>query len=328
MISLGRSGLCIPLVLTVLAWGYNFIALKILYAEVSPAAAALMRHVIMFFVLVGVCKLFFSSPSPSSFSRENEEGSSGGPARVNWLWGGWRVGLFGALSMGIYMILFLEALVRTSAPEGAIVIATAPLFTALFAVLAKQEAPSVHVLVGALVAFAGVVLVVFGGSELRLDHLIGNLLMLISAVAWALSAVVSRPLVKERNAIVVLTQSMPAALVVLIPYAIMDTLATPWLALSWESYLAFGHFTILAGALGFAGFFYGVQRIGASGSMYYQFGVAPVATLFAWLFLGDTLHPVQILGMGVVLTGVVLATVARSRAAKKELMALECPAEA
>src|SRR5678815_4127455 len=156
---LGRSGLCIPLVLTILAWGYNFVALKILYAEVTPAAAALMRHVIMYFVLVAVCKvLFVKTPT-------------------NWLWGGWRVSLFGCLSMGIYMILFLEALARTSAPEGAIVIATAPLFTTLFAVIAKQEEFSYRVLIGALVAFAGVSLVVFGGSEIRMDHLLGNGLM-------------------------------------------------------------------------------------------------------------------------------------------------------
>ena len=152
--------------------------------------------------------------------------------------------------------------------------------------------------------------------------------MLLSAIAWALSAVVSRPLVKERSSIVVLTQSMPAAMIVLVPYALLDVLKTNWLDLSWNSYLAFAHFTLFAGALGFAGFFYGVQKVGASGAMYYQFCVAPLATLFAWIFLGDALHPLQILGMGVVLTGVVLATVARGKAARREIGALDCPAEA
>jgi drug/metabolite transporter (DMT)-like permease len=309
-------GLCVPLVLAILAWGYNFVALKIVYAEVSPAAAALMRHVIMFFVLVAVCRVWFKSTSEAL-------GGMG-----TWFWGGWRVALFGALSMGLYMILFMEALARTSAPEGAIVIATAPLFTTLFAVAAKQETFSSRVVLGALVAFSGVVMVVFGGSEVRMDHLLGNGLMLVSAIAWALSAVVSRPLVQQRQSIAVLTQSMPAALIVLVPYAAKDFVATPWLDLTWQSYLGMAHFTLMAGALGFAGFFYGVQQVGASGAMYYQFCVAPLATLFAWIFLGDALHPVQIVGMGVVLAGVVLATVARGKSAEKEIMPFECPAEA
>ena len=299
-----------------LAWGYNFVALKLLYAEVSPAAAALMRHVIMYLLLVAVAHSWLSKGNPEL-------------RKVNWLWGGWRIAWFGILSMGIYMILFLEAVNRTSAAEGAILIATAPLFTTLFAVIARQEAFSPRVLVGALVAFSGVALVVFAGDEIRFDHLIGNGLMLASAVGWALGAVVSRPLVRTKPAIVVLTQSMPAALAVLIPYALTATLAAPWLTLSSTSYWAFAHFTIIAGALGFVGFFYGVQKIGASGAMYYQFCVAPVATLFAWIFLKDTLRPLQIIGMGVVLLGVVLATVARTRAAaENEVTPLDCPAEA
>jgi drug/metabolite transporter (DMT)-like permease len=308
-------GLCLPLLFTVFAWGYNFVALKILYAEVSPSAAALMRHVLMYLALVLICRAWYGR-------RLRAEGES-------LVWGGWRSAFFGALSMGFYMILFLEALARTSAPEGAILIATAPLFTSLFAILAKQEAFSLEVMLGAALALLGVGMVVFGGAELRMDHLLGNALMLASGIAWALSAVISRPLVSRKPAIVLLTQSMPAAVLVLLPYAFLPTLATPWLELTASTWLAMGHFTILAGALGFAGFFYGVQKIGAPGAMYYQFGVAPVATLFAWMFLGDRLWPLQIAGMGVVLAGVIFATVARNRAnARAQPTALDCPAEA
>lgn len=314
-----RSALCLPLVLTVFAWGYNFIALKHLYLEVHPPAASLMRHILMYFMLVAVCAAWGIRP-----------GAAGAPGKnwTAWIWGGWQVGFFGILSMGIYMIFFLEALDRTSAPEGAIVIATAPLFTMLFAILAKQEEFSWKVMAGALVAFSGVAMVVFTGKQLHLDHLLGNGLMLTSGMMWALSAVVSKPLIKNRAPIFLLTQSMPAAMVVLVPYALKDFVQTPWLDLSLGSYLSFGHFTALAGAFGFAGFFYGVQKIGATGAMYYQFCVAPLATVFAWIFLGDSLEPAQILGIGVVLAGVIWATQARKVREQARLALAECPAEA
>lgn len=305
--AVSRPAVCLPLVFTIFAWGYNFIALKHLYLEMTPAAAALMRHVLMYFILVAICRLWRYGPA-------TESGEPGG----NWFWAGGRIGMFGILSMGIYMILFLEALKRTSAPEGAIVIATAPLWTTLFAIIAKQEAFSWRVMAGAIIAFLGVVLVVFGGTEIHWENLAGNGLMLASAIAWALTSVWSRPLVGKRPPIVLLTQSMPAAMLVLVPYAIADTLATPWLDLTLKTYFAFGHFTLFAGALGFAGFFYGVQQVGASGAMLYQYGVAPLATLLAWAFLGDKLLPIQLGGMAIVIAGVVMGTAARRKVALAE----------
>ncbi len=297
--------------MTILVWGYNFIALKVLYREVAPGPAALVRHLIMWLCLCLIVGVWFRK---EGFRPWRFEG---------------RIWAFGALAMGVYMVLFVEALDRTSAPEGAIVIATAPLFTTLFAVLAKQEAFAWRVLVGALVAFAGVALVVFGGAQFHAEHLVGNGLMLASGIAWALSSVISKPLVQARPAIVVLTEAMPAAFLVLIPYALSDTLKIDWLGLKPESWWAMAHFTFLAGVLGFVGFFIGVQKIGAAGAMMYQYGVAPLATLFAWWMLNESLHAWQVAGMAIVLPGVVLATQARNRARiESDLSPRECPAEA
>jgi drug/metabolite transporter (DMT)-like permease len=297
--------------MTIVVWGYNFIALKVLYREVAPGPAALVRHAIMWLCL---CAIVWAMFRKDGFR----------PWRFDW-----RTSAFGAIAMGVYMVLFVEALNRTSAPEGAIVIATAPLFTTLFAVLAKQEPFSLRVLFGALVAFGGVALVVFGGAQFHADHLLGNGLMLASSITWALGTVISRPLVKERPAIVVLTESMPAAFLVLIPYALTATLQIDWRSLHPESWWALAHFTFLAGVAGFVGFFVGVRQIGAAGAMMYQYCVAPLATLFAWWLLKEALNAWQLVGMAVVLAGVVAATAARKRVPVAACPAvLECPAEA
>ncbi|HRE02021.1 MAG TPA: DMT family transporter, partial [Ilumatobacteraceae bacterium] len=47
--------------------------------------------------------------------------------------------ILGFLSMGVYMILFLEGMARTTAAEGAIILATSPVLTALLAVAMKHE---------------------------------------------------------------------------------------------------------------------------------------------------------------------------------------------
>jgi drug/metabolite transporter (DMT)-like permease len=271
--------------ITVVCWGFNFVALKLIYREVAPSAVALTRFVLMYAVLACVCRIRGQSLSYP-------------PGTMGRLW------LIGALSMGLYIVLFMEGMYSAGAAEGAIVLATAPVFTTLIAIAFRQEAFSFGALAGALLALGGVALVVgqaeFGGAH-RLE---GDLLVLLSAVVWAFSIVLARPLVLRMDPVRVLTLSMPGALLVLFPFGIRASLATDWAHLNWVSWLSFLHVSVLAGALGFIGFYRGLQAVGAAGAMLYQFFVPAFATVFAWLILQESLAIWQFVGFGVILAGV------------------------
>jgi drug/metabolite transporter (DMT)-like permease len=283
----------LPLLATVVSWGFNFVALKLLYLQMSPAAVSLVRFVGMFALLVLICWLRKES------------------LRYPVLHDSLRILFMGFIAMGVYMVFFLEGLARTTAADSAIILSTSPIFTALMAAAVGQERLKPLAVVGAFVALVGVAIVTGAGAQQAPDRLLGGLLILISSVVWAFGTIVSRPLVERYSPFRVLTLSMPGALVVLIPYGLAASLAVDWANLTPLSWFMLGHVAVLAGAVGFIGFYEGVRQIGAPGAMMYQYFVPLIATFFSWTVLGKAIQPMQMVGMLVVIGGVAIAMRAR-----------------
>lgn len=291
MPELGAFRPSLPLLVTVLSWGFNFVALKLIYVEVPAPALGLVRFVLMYGVLVAICRI-------GGVSLRYPKGDA------------LRTMTMGFLAMGVYMVFFLEGMKGSTAAEGAIILATAPIFTSLFAAAAGQERLNLGALAGGFMSFAGVVLVILGGvssGPAPSGKLLGNFLILASSAIWAASAVLSRPLVERHSPFRILTLSMPGAIPVLVPYGLMSTINLDWTTVSPISYLLLAHVAMLAGVAGFAGFYAGVRQVGAAGAMLYQFLVPPVAAAFAWATLGQAMTNVQFAGLVVVLTGVAIA---------------------
>ncbi len=275
-------------------WAFNFVALKLVYRQLNPATLALTRFLVMWGVLLALCK---AAGIPLRYRREDVT----------------QLMTLGFLSMGIYIIVFLEGMQRTTATDGAILLATSPIWTALFAVLFRQERFSWGALGGAIIAFGGVALVILSGSAAGHGQLLGNCLILISAILWALSAVLTRPMVNRYAPIQALTLSLPGALPLLLIYGLLPMLQTPWSELTTTTWLSFLHVALLAGVVGFIGFYAGVRQIGSGNAMLYQYFVTPMAAFFAWLVLGQSLAPMQSVGLAVVIVGVVWSTRSRKQ---------------
>lgn len=282
------------LLVAVTTWAVNFVVMRNLYVEMPPSVVALLRFGIMWAVVAPICLIQRESFSiPSGL--------------------GWRTQIQGVLSMGIYMILFLEGLARTGGAECAILLNTSPVWTALIAIAVKQEPFRPGVLVGALIAFAGVALVVWGSPTAMLpttegrEHWIGVAMVLTSALIWATSTVFAKPLLAQMSPLRLLAVSMPVAAIVLVPYGFQATAAIDWRHLTPEAWIILGHVSLLAGVAGFLGFYAGVRQIGPARAMMYQYFVPPTAALLEWIVHGRALSWVQLLGLGVVIAGVSVA---------------------
>ncbi|MCW5942289.1 MAG: DMT family transporter [Fimbriimonadaceae bacterium] len=284
------------LLVTMVAWGFNFVALKFIYHEVNPPALGLVRFGAMALVLVLLCRV---QGEEVRYPKHN----------------GGRILVQGFLSMGVYMVLFLEGMKRIGAAEGAIILATTPILTAFVAASVKQERLVFGTLLGSFVAMSGVFLVVGVGAATGHMDWLGVGLLFASAIVWAVATVISKPLVSRVSPLKMLTLSMPGALVVLVPYGLADAIQTPWTDLTTQTWLMIAHVTALAGVVGFMGFYRGVQQVGASAAMMYQYLVPILAALFSWWALGSGLRPLQWAGVIVVLGGVGYASWVRTKLA-------------
>lgn len=225
-----------------------------------------------------------------------------------------RVLLLGFWNLGLYMVVFLIAIQHTSPAEGAIILATSPIFTHLCAVIVKQERFSPWALVGAIIALGGVSLVVLRGTPATGEsHLVGNLMMLGAAAIWSIGAVYMRTLMSSFEPGHLLALSMPGALPALLSYTLLSHGHTNWTHVSGEAWLMLLHTAILSGAIGFMGFYVGVKKLGSAGAMLYQYFVPPLTMFMAYVVLRQAVTVPQICGVIIVLLGVWLAMTARER---------------
>ncbi len=227
--------------------------------------------------------------------------------------------------MGIYLVVFLEGMKYSTPAEGAIILGTGPAFTLLFAVLVKQEQFRWRALVGMLIAFCGVVVVVLSGPSVHSgsvsasDKLMGNLLVLVAAVIWAISVVVTRPLVGKIEPLRMFTLSMPGAIAALLPFGLLPSLHTDYTHMSATGWWMLLYVAVIAGALGFALFYEGIKQVGASGAMTYQYFVSPLAAIFGWVVMKIPMTPLQFVGLVVVLLGVGVSSSGRNIPAREAL---------
>lgn len=283
------------LLVTMLLWGFNFVAMKLMLQEISPATAALGRWFLMYSVLALLCRKYGLPILPERSPR------------------GTRIWIQGFLAMGAYMVLFTLGMKEATAAEGAIILGCSPVFTLLLAAAVGQERFNLGILGATLLAFSGVGLVVLGADHSTSAQMVSHLLLLASAAVWAVATIVSRPLVADADPLAMLTQTMPGGLIALLPFGALDLFRTPWTSLSLTTWGSLFYFSVIAGVAGFLLFYRGVKQVGAPGAMLYQYLVSPLALISSVVVLGVGLRPIQLGGLVVVLTGVMLANTLRMR---------------
>lgn len=275
------------LTVTVVTWGFNFVAIKLAYHEVAPPAVSIVRYLAMLPLLAALTLL-------AGDSLRYPKGQV-----LRYLWAGF---LFG----GVYMVLFLEGMRRATPAEGAIALATIPIWTTMIAALRGQEVLSRPLAAGVGLGFVGVAVVIAGGPQGLSIESLGTAWVLASALVWAYSITLMQPLLAERSPYSVTTLALPGSAFALIPYGALATVRQDWGAISLEGWLALGYMAVMAGVIGFATFYIGVRQVGPARSSMVQYFIPFIAAASGWWVLGTPMTWVQGVGFVVVLAAMAL----------------------
>lgn len=273
------------LIFVVVAWGLNFSIIKLVYHDFTPPAVAVLRILLMAPVLVAWC---WFSGTPLKADR----------ADVFKLW------LAGAVSSGIYIILFMEGMKLSGAAQGAVMLATAPIFTGFFSILLKQDEFRWNLVWGSMIAFVGVGIVKYEELVTHPGSLMGGVLVLLSAIVWSVGVVMMKPLVARIPPLAAMTISIPGAIFVLIPYGIVAVWNTKWAAVTWVGWFSLIYLIVIAGAGAFVAYYKSLQDIGPARTGMVQYVIPPMAAFGAWMILGSPVSLWQIVGLAVALVGV------------------------
>ena len=163
-----------------------FIATKIAVQEVSPVTVVWLR----FFIGTVILGYFAWKSKELSLPKRKDV--------LDLLW-------LGFLGITLHQWLQSSGLVTSEASTTAWLVSTAPVFMALLGWLFLKESLSSRTITGFLLATIGVVLVVTKGDIRSIFNgkfgASGDILILISALNWAIFSVLSRPILKRFSAI-------------------------------------------------------------------------------------------------------------------------------
>lgn len=282
-----HAGVYIRLVLTTLFWAGVFHVGKYAVAFVSPLYAAAWRFTLAALVLIPVIALI------DGWSLAALKRNAFGLAVMS------AVGVFGFNASLFY------GLRHTSAVNGALIMAFTPALTALCSALINREPLLRHQLLGLAFGIVGVIVVVSKGSWRVLSGLsfsIGDLLILLAALCWAVYPVIPKRFVKGMSTLQITGSTIAGGAALLTLFAIQTTPA--FFAMPpWPVALGIVFMGLFGSVLAYLWWNQGVQRLGAT-SVASFLNLVPMFTALIGVALGQPVTAAQICGAVLVIVGV------------------------
>jgi drug/metabolite transporter (DMT)-like permease len=215
----------------------------------------------------------------------------------------------GLLGYTLFQGVWAIALDMTTPSKAVILVATAPIFGAFFALIAGQSVGRM-IWVGAGVAFLGVYLVVNNGlipqGMAGGDQFIGDMLFVFIAAVWSLFGLLSRPYVMRLGAWTTTGWAALLGAIILMPFGWEGMTDGGWGRIDWTLGLSFLHLALVVGCLGNAAWSGGLGRLGLPKMVLYLYLSPVVGAGISAVWLGDWLSPIQIAGAALVIGGVAL----------------------
>lgn len=279
-----------------LIWGINIPIMKTGLGQLDPYVFNAVR------LTISACVL-------AAFAlREHRQGhrSQPGVTRMRML-------IYGIAVSGIYQLLFLLGIDRTTSGNTALIISTVPMWTAFLARLFIGEKLLRLAWCGLLVALSGTLIValqkgdVTSGSE----YLAGNLYILGAALVWSGATVVSRPMLKSISPLRLSATAAVIALPLHLLFAAGRYEESVSALQSVDVWLIIVYAGVLSSGLALPMWNFGVRHAGAAHAAIIQNLIPLIAIVAAWLTRGESATTAQLFGGGLILSGLVIMRYSR-----------------
>jgi drug/metabolite transporter (DMT)-like permease len=272
-----------------LMWGSSFVFIEIGLHALRPALITLIR------IGLGAAALV-------SFPRARRP-----VAREDWP----RIVVLSVVWMSLPLLLFPIAQQWIDSSLAGMINGAMPLFAAVFYAMLLRHAPGRLQILGLLVGFLGVVVILVPEAGGASASWLGAGLVLLATACYGLAANLAVPLQQRYGSLPVILRTQAVALVTVLPFGLASVPGSRFTWPAASSMLALGMlgtglaFVMMAALVGRAG--------GARGSVAIYF-IPVVATIEGALFLNESVSPVALVGVALVLAGAWL-TSRRDRAA-------------
>jgi len=278
------------LVFASLSWAGSFIAVRLTYQEISPFMLGFLRFVIatpvMFLIL-----LFFKKPLFLSIKKL--------PQLIV-------LALTGVTLL--YMFQF-TGVSLTNASTGGVLINTNVLFISLFSALFLHERFTKLKLVGIVISFIGVIFVFLGQMSNETiayseSFLLGSILVILSALCWAVYSIVGKNLLEKEDPLVVNAHAFLLGTLFFIPFVYSDMSAVVS-NISTSGIIAVLYLGLFCSVFAYIAWYFALSKSEAAESAVFL-NLIPLFTILLSMFIGEFPTPLFLLGAGFIVAGLLL----------------------
>jgi drug/metabolite transporter (DMT)-like permease len=273
----------------VIVWGASFIATKVALREISPITIVWLRF------LMGVIILGTTVVLQKQFAF---------PARNEWIY----FALLGFLGITFHQWLQSNGLQTSEAGTTAWIVATTPVFMALLGWFLLRERLGWTRGAGILLAFAGVLIVVSKGNFRSISigrvGAPGDVLILVSAVNWAVFSALSRRGLRSHHPSLMMFYVMSFGWL----FTSILALATNGLAdigqLTGNGWMAVAFLGIFCSGLAYIAWYDALKALTTAQTGVFLYIEPLVAVVVAFFVLGETITSASLLGGAIIIFGV------------------------
>ncbi len=271
-------------------WGTPPVVARAVSADVPPLALSFARWLIALIVLL-----------PFVWKRLPRQAES---LRRNWR---------ALVSLGILMTagstLSVSSVYFTTATNAVLVNASQPALTAAVAWAIAAERLNLRQALGIALAFFGIVAMISRADPevlLTLDINIGDLIMLLAVVAWAVYAVQLHRSKQLPDANVVLFMVAVTATIVLLPLALVELIVGGSFEPGSDVAIAMVYLAVFPTVLAIYCWNVAIRALGPNRTAIFINLIPVFGVAFAFVFLAERLFAYHLLGAGLVFAGILL----------------------
>lgn len=206
-------------------------------------------------------------------------------------------------------MLFLKGLSLTTAINATVLVTAIPVVTILIAIMMRKEKASFRKIIGSVLSFIGILVLL--GSE-RIDfadqYFLGNLLVFLNGVSFAIYLVISKDILKRYKPATVVTWNFIFGTVGVLPFGWNETLALNPGEISAVAWWCIAFLILFASVLVYYINGWALQRTTPSTVAAYIYIQPLIATIISVTWLGETLKVSTVIAAALIFGGVFLVS--------------------
>ncbi len=283
-----KNGSIAGLLMATVLWGISFPLGKVLVGIVDPLYVVILRFAFSAAIVLAYL-LLRRKPIRKLFG-----------SRILWILG---------ITNGIGFALEFYGLTMTEASIASFLINFNVVFMAIFSAVLLKERITRRVLVGILFGVVGVFFITTGGDIAAIagTSALGNLIILVAGIVWAYSNIYNKKAVTELGLTPMeVTESMIfISFLVVLPFTLVAEtffVATPFTVGSMV------YLSVLCTILGFYIFYLALRMLSVVNAGLVLLFEIVVAVATSFIFLGETIPPVGLLGGVLIAISILLAS--------------------